>query len=73
VKMSITIGKMPDIEKAAVHALKERIEKKLTAIRCADHHQAPRVTSTGTSLATIKWKVTGCCQKLIDKATTALP
>jgi hypothetical protein len=63
---------VPNIEKAVFQSVKESIEKKLAAIRCPDHRRSPRVTASGTSVSNLKWKVDGCCQKVIDAATKAL-
>jgi hypothetical protein len=63
---------VPDIEKAVFRSVKESIEKKLAAVRCPEHRQPPRVTASGTSVSNLKWKVDGCCRKLIDATNRAL-
>jgi hypothetical protein len=59
-------------EKAVFETVRDQITRKLSRIRCPDHGSAPTVVATGRSVSELTFKVSGCCQKLIDQATTAL-
>ena len=59
------------MEKAALETIKDGVQKRLSGVRCPEHHKAPRVTASGSSLERLSWKIDGCCEKLIDAAKKA--
>jgi len=75
VEFKVIAPKKGALEKQAWEALKrqfvERIENRLRNVECAEHHQRPRVTVTG-SLRSPKFEIEGCCRKLVEEATEAL-
>ena len=60
------------MEKAALETIKDGVQKGLSSVRCPEHHKAPRVTASGSSLDRLSWKIDGCCEKVIDAAKKAL-
>ena len=60
------------LEKAAFQQVKTNVQERLRRVRCPQHHQSPRVTSSGTSLATLRWSITGCCDRLVEEARREL-
>jgi hypothetical protein len=60
------------LEQAILQSIKDYIQKKLGAIRCPEHGQAPKVICKGKSVKDLSFEVTGCCQKLIDIAKAQL-
>jgi hypothetical protein len=69
----VSPGRFGDAFTAAIYEdLAKKVRQKLASVRCPDHHQAPNVEITGSAKGNLGWKVSGCCQKLIDRATDAL-
>lgn len=60
------------LEQAVLKQVSEGIVKSLSSVRCAEHNQPPRVTVKGQSLDKLSFEIAGCCQALIDTATTKL-
>ena len=81
VKIKLTVGgkevspeNFGSAMKAQVYEhLKDSITKKLSKIKCPEHGGVPQVTAEGSSLDNLKWKISGCCEKLKDEARKALP
>jgi hypothetical protein len=75
IEFKVTTPKKRALERQAWNALRrqvvERLEGRLAGIRCSQHHQCPRVIVTG-SLKSPEFRIEGCCQELIDRATEAL-
>ncbi|HOV66493.1 MAG TPA: hypothetical protein PLR48_06060 [Bacillota bacterium] len=75
IEFKVIAPKKGSLEKQAWEALKrqlvEWLEGRLRGIECSEHHQHPRVTVTG-SLRSPKFRIEGCCQRLVDEATEAL-
>jgi hypothetical protein len=61
----------PDYD-AAVREFKQSTAGKLSAVRCPDHHQAPRLQFHGATLRDITIQMSGCCGKLIGMANKAI-
>jgi len=61
-----------DLEKAVMQAAAEGITKKVRSIRCPEHGQYAKIVATGRSSKDLDFKVSGCCQKLIDEVTSKL-
>ena len=57
---------------AAVREFKESTGRKLSAVRCPDHRQAPRLQFHGATLRDITIQMSGCCGKLIGMANKAI-
>jgi len=55
-----------------VEQFKQATERKLRGIRCPDHRQAPRLRFDGSSLRDISINLSGCCQKLMTLANSAI-
>ncbi len=60
------------LEQAAFEQVRKNVQERLRRLRCPEHHQAPRVTSSGSSLATLEWSISGCCDRVVDAARRAL-
>jgi hypothetical protein len=75
IEFKVIAPKKGALEKQAWEALKrqlvEHLENKLRNVECVEHHQRPQVTVTG-SFMNPKFKIEGCCQKLVEEATEAL-
>lgn len=57
---------------AVLESVQEHVTEKLSSVRCPEHGSAPTVVCTGRSLDELTFKISGCCQKLIDTSTAAL-
>ena len=51
---------------------KRATEQKLHGISCPDHRQPPRLRFEGSSLRDITVNLSGCCQKLMMLANSAI-
>lgn len=75
IEFKVIAPKKGALERQAWDALKsqvvKRLEDRLRGISCAEHHQRPRVVVAG-SLKHPDFRIEGCCQELIDRATEAL-
>jgi hypothetical protein len=60
------------LERAAFQQTRENVKARLSGIRCSVHHQAPQVTSSGSSLSNLTWDIQGCCALLKHEAQRAL-
>ncbi len=60
------------LERALCRAASYRVQRRLRDLRCANHHQRPRVTASGPSADYLTYSVEGCCPALIDTATARL-
>lgn len=60
------------LEKAVVEKAIEHIEGRLTSVSCPEHHRRPTVTVSRGTAGKIEFKVSGCCQALIEEATKSL-
>lgn len=60
------------LEKALLQSIQESIQKKVGAIRCPEHGQAPKVICKGRSLDNLSFEVSGCCQSVIDSVVAKL-
>lgn len=60
-----------DLQKEVYKTVQASLEKKLAHVVCPIHHRRPVVTNRGSSTRP-DFRITGCCQQLIDKATAAL-
>jgi hypothetical protein len=56
------------LQEAAFQQVKTNVQERLRRVRCPQHHQAPRVAGSGTSLATLRWSIAGCCDRLVEEA-----
>jgi hypothetical protein len=52
--------------------VKQSVTKRLSGIRCPKHGAEARVDVEGSGLENLKWKVSGCCDKLREEAQRAL-
>jgi hypothetical protein len=51
---------------------KHNTGRKLSGLRCPDHHQAPRLQFRGATLRDVTIQMSGCCRKLIEMANKAI-
>ncbi len=62
-----------DALKAQVwRSVSDSVAERLRSIRCPEHGSVPVVVAEGSSLDTLEWKISGCCEKLRDEAQKAL-
>lgn len=55
------------LSKAAFTQVRDNVAKRLRSTRCPEHGTGPTsVRITGYDLKTLKWRATGCCDKLTD-------
>ena len=55
-----------DFEKAILKAAAEAIVKRVENVRCPEHGQHAHIVATGSNTTNLDFKVSGCCEKLID-------
>lgn len=60
------------LEKSAFEQVKKNVQERLRRVRCPEHHQSPRVTSSGSSLSNLSWSIEGCCDQVVSEAKKAL-
>jgi hypothetical protein len=63
---------LTDFDRTCVERFKQATEEKLRDVRCPEHRQAPRLRFQGTSLRDISISISGCCQKVMDLANSAV-
>jgi len=61
-----------ELEKAIFKQVTENIKKALSSVRCPEHGEHPNVVVKGRSMDKLNFEVHGCCQNLIDLATSKL-
>lgn len=54
------------IDETARRKIAAFVADRIGDFRCPDHHTAPTIKVTGTSLEEISFDVTGCCTKCIQ-------
>jgi hypothetical protein len=55
-----------------VEDFKAQTASKLLGTLCPEHHQAPRLRFSGSSLRDVSIHLSGCCDKLLDLANRAI-
>ena len=60
------------LEKTALLHVADSVKKSLSSVRCSEHGQRPIVKVKGINLDSLSFEVKGCCQSLIDRATSKL-
>jgi hypothetical protein len=61
-----------ELGKVILKQVTENIKKALSSVRCPEHGEHPRVIVKGRSMDSLNFEVHGCCQNLIDLATSKL-
>ena len=61
-----------ELEKAIFKQVTENIKKALSSVRCPEHGEYPKVIVKGRSMDKLNFDIHGCCQNLIDLATSKL-
>lgn len=61
-----------ELEKAIYKQIEESIKKRVGTARCPEHGTAPKIICKGRSLDSLSFKVSGCCDKLIDAVKAKL-
>ena len=61
-----------ELEKAVLTEIGDSIKKSLRSVSCPTHHQQPKVVVKGRDLTSLSFEVSGCCEELIQKATSKL-
>lgn len=60
------------LESAILSEVGESVKSSLGSVRCSVHHQSPKVTIQGKSFDNLSFEISGCCDELIQKATSQL-
>jgi hypothetical protein len=60
------------LETIMLLAVSSHVRRRLRAVRCDEHRQAPRVVASGSCPERLTFVVQGCCSRLIDAGTAAL-
>jgi len=60
------------LERVLCRAVTYHVHRRLGDLLCPTHHQRPRVIASGSSADHLTYTVEGCCQPLIDIATSKL-
>lgn len=60
------------IEQAVFSQVAGSIRDSLAGVTCAEHGERPQVTVSGRDLDSLEVEVEGCCNALIDRATSKL-
>ena len=60
------------IESFTLKGIEEHIRKSVGNIRCDVHRKYPQILVEGRNLDKLSFKVSGCCQELIDKVSKKL-
>ena len=60
------------LERVLCRAVTYHVHRRLGDLLCPTHHERPRVIATGPSADHLTYTVEGCCQALIDIASTKL-
>ena len=55
-----------DFEKAILKAAAEAIINRVEKTRCPEHGQYAHIVATGSTTSNMKFKVSGCCEELIE-------
>jgi hypothetical protein len=61
-----------DLEKAVLAEIGDSIKKSLRSVSCSTHNQQHKVVIKGRNLSNLSFEVSGCCEELIQKATSKL-
>ena len=61
-----------EIEKAVLAQASDEIKKRLNSVICREHNERPAVKVIGKSVSELSFEIKGCCQQLIDDATSKL-
>ena len=70
--MDVCLAVPPPVRIDDVEQFKRATEQKLRGIRCPHHRQPPRLRFEGSSLHDININLSGCCQKLMTMANSAI-
>jgi len=60
------------VERVMLLVVRNHIRRKLGDLSCREHGQPPSIIASGPSPDQLAFSVEGCCQQLVDDATTAL-
>ncbi len=55
-----------DFEKVILKAAAQAIIKRVESVRCPEHGQHANIVATGSTPSNIEFKVSGCCEKLVE-------
>ena len=61
-----------ELEKAVLTEVGDSIKKSLRSVSCPVHHKHPKVVIQGRDLSNLSFEISGCCDELIQKATSKL-
>ena len=59
-------------ERAVLREIERSVRDRVGGLRCPEHGAFPKLTATGSRADALDFDLTGCCQDLIEKTTTAL-
>lgn len=60
------------LEKVVLEKIKEHVLNRVGNVRCPEHGTAPKIVCTGRDYQNITFKVSGCCDKLIEEVKIKL-
>ncbi len=60
------------LEAAALTQVSDSIKRSVGAIRCREHHKAPKIVVKGRNLDNLSFEVSGCCDTLIEQVKKKL-
>ena len=60
------------LEAAILKDLQDSIKKAVGSIRCPKHGRAAKIVAQGRTLSNLSFKVSGCCDSLIENVTKKL-
>lgn len=55
-----------------IESLSTNLQVKLQEMKCPFHHEYPRVIAEGNSAKELSYRVTGCCDHLVNSAQARL-
>ena len=55
------------LESAILSQVADSVKKSVGNLRCAEHGQSPKIKIKGRNLKKLSFKISGCCDNLIEK------
>ncbi len=61
-----------ELERSIVKNIVEQLSKKVGYVVCPEHGNYAKITASGDSISHLDLRVSGCCQKIVDKVKSIL-
>lgn len=61
-----------DIEKSLLEEIANNLQLRLQSVYCEEHKQFAKVTLAASSLETIEFEISACCEDLLARTQSAL-